>query len=294
MPVIISQLCLYPVKGMHGITLSEAELTVRGLKFDRNWMLIDETGLFLTQRNLPALATIRVTINGTELRLEKPGISEFTLPVATNGLEKRTTEVWGDQCEVFDCGEDVSGWLTDTLGTHKGRKLRLVRFNDDFRRHVDKTYLKGESSHTAFADGFPYLITSESSLNRLNERLIEGGSEPVPMDRFRPNIVIKGMGAFRENRIDELVSADGRYRLGIRKPCKRCKVTTVDQDRGTISDASEPLRTLTLMNTVPGLHGAYFGQNATLLYPEGGIIRVGDKLVVTEEQKNRITEEQTN
>lgn len=282
MPVI-TQLCIYPVKGMHGIAVDEAELTVRGLKFDRNWMVIDETGLFLTQRTLPKLASIRVKVNGTKLVLEEPGGSTFTLPETTNGLRKQTVEVWGDRCEVFDCGVAISLWLTDTLGTHKGKKLRMVRFDDTFRRKVDEEYLKGEASHTAFADGFPYLITSESSLNRLNERLIEDGSEPVPMNRFRPNIVIKGLDAFRENRIDELVSADGTYRLGLRKPCKRCKVTTVDQEDGIISDPKEPLRTLTLMNTVPGLQGAYFGQNATLLSEEGGVIRVGDEVG---EQKN--------
>lgn len=282
MPVI-TQLCFYPVKGMHGIAVDEAELTVRGLKFDRNWMVIDETGLFLTQRTLPKLASIRVKVNGTKLVLEEPGGSTFTLPETTNGLRKQAVEVWGDRCEVFDCGVAISLWLTDTLGTHKGKKLRMVRFDDTFRRKVDEEYLKGEASHTAFADGFPYLITSESSLNRLNERLIEDGSEPVPMNRFRPNIVIKGLDAFRENRIDELVSADGTYRLGLRKPCKRCKVTTVDQEDGIISDPKEPLRTLTLMNTVPGLQGAYFGQNATLLSEEGGVIRVGDEVG---EQKN--------
>ena len=268
---------------MHGIAVDEAELTVRGLKFDRNWMVMDDTGLFLTQRTLPKLASIRVKVNGTKLVLEEPGGSTFTVPETTNGLRKQTVEVWGDRCEVFDCGVAISLWLTDTLGTHKGKKLRMVRFDDTFRRKVDEEYLKGEASHTAFADGFPYLITSESSLNRLNERLIEDGSEPVPMNRFRPNIVIKGLDAFRENRIDELASADGTYRLGLRKPCKRCKVTTVDQEDGIISDPKEPLRTLTLMNTVPGLQGAYFGQNATLLSEEGGVIRVGDEVG---EQKN--------
>ncbi|TVQ07435.1 MAG: MOSC domain-containing protein [Balneolaceae bacterium] len=282
MPVVITHLCIYPVKGMHGIAVSEAELTVRGLKFDRTRMVIDESGLFLTQRNLPKLAVMQVKINGAAVKLENPDGNSLTLPENTKGLKKIPVTVWSDTCEAFDEGDEASDWLTDTLGTHKGRKLRMVRFNDEYRRNVDRTHLKGEDSHTAFADGFPYLITSESSLNRLNERLIERGSEPVPMNRFRPNIVIKGLAAFRENRIDELASASGAYRLGIRKPCKRCKVTTVDQDDGNISDPKEPLRTLTLMNTVPGLHGAYFGQNATLLSPEGAVIRVGDDLMETE------------
>jgi len=280
MPVI-SQLNIYPIKSMHGISINEAELTIRGLNYDRNWMIMDEDGLFLTQRNLPALAAITVELSEVGLILQSPSGDVFSVPVNGSRQHEVSVEVWGDLCKAFDEGDEVSEWLTEKFGKFKGKDLRLVRFNNYFEREVDPDYLKGEKSHTAFADGFPFLITSESSLNRLNERLIENGSEPVPMDRFRPNIVLTGFDAFLENNMDELFSADGRYRLGIRKPCKRCKVTTVDQDSGTIAEPKEPLRTLTEMNTVPGLHGAYFGQNATLLSGENNTIKVGDKIQCT-------------
>ena len=277
MPVI-TQLHIYPIKSMHGISVKEAELTVRGMKYDRNWMIMDENGLFITQRNLPELAAMAVGLSDDGVKLHSPSGDDFTVPFNSIRLKKISVEVWGDRCKAFDEGDEVSEWLTEKLGKFKGKDLRLVRFNNYFEREVDPDYLKGEKSHTAFADGFPFLITSESSLNRLNERLIENGSEPVPMDRFRPNIVLTGLDAFLENNMDELFSADGRFRLGIRKPCKRCKVTTVDQESGTIAEPKEPLRTLTQMNTVPGLHGAYFGQNATLLSGENNTIRVGGQV----------------
>ena len=280
MPVI-SQLNIYPIKSMHGISTTKAELTIRGLNYDRNWMIMDEDGLFLTQRNLPKLAAIRVDLSVDGLILHSPSGDVFSVPFNGSRNKEISVEVWGDLCKAYDEGDEISAWLTKNLGKFKGKSLRLVRFKKEFKREVDADYLKGEKSHTAFADGFPFLVTSENSLNRLNERLIENGSESVPMDRFRPNIVLTGMDAFLENRLEELFSADGRYRLGIRKPCKRCKVTTVDQDFGTIAEPKEPLRTLTEMNTVPGLHGAYFGQNATLLSGKNNTIKVGDQVRFT-------------
>lgn len=279
MPVV-TKLCFYPVKSLHGITVDEAELTVRGLKYDRNWMITDETGRFLTQRNMPKLAAIRVRFSGEKLVLEDPSGKSLGIPLNGIGQKESTVDVWGDTCKAFDEGNEASAWLTSALGKFKGKNLRLVRFKTNFKRIVDPVYLKGEKSHTAFADAFPYLVTSENSLNRLNEQLIESGNEPVPMDRFRPNIVIKDCEAFLENKLDELSHIDGNYTLGIRKPCKRCKVTTVNQQSGEIKEPKEPLRTLTLMNTVPGLQGAYFGQNATLLSPDGESINVGDSLEV--------------
>lgn len=277
MPVV-TQLVIYPVKSLQGISVREAELTPSGLKYDRNWMVTDDSGLFITQRDLPSLAAINVDFSSDEMKLKHSQGDAFHIPLQSASRKEVTVEIWGDQCRAFDEGDDAANWLTEKTGRFKGKKLRLMNFDNRFRRNVDSSYLKGEDSHTAFADGFPYLITSDYSLNRLNERLIESGSKPVPMSRFRPNIVVTGLEAFLENRIDEIYSENAGYRLGLRKPCKRCKVTTVDQVTGIIHEHREPLRTLTLMNTVPVLHGAYFGQNATLLSQDRGIIRLGDQL----------------
>ncbi len=277
MPVV-KQLVIYPVKSLSGISVREAEVTPSGLKYDRNWMVTDDSGLFITQRDLPSLAAINVDFSSDEMKFKDSHGEVFHIPLQSPSRKEVTVEIWGDQCRAFDEGDDASNWLTEKTGRFKGKKLRLMNFDNRFRRNVDASYLKGEDSHTAFADGFPYLITSDYSLNRLNERLIESGSDPVPMSRFRPNIVLTGLEAFMENRIDEIYSKKTGYRLGLRKPCKRCKVTTVDQNTGIIKEHREPLRTLTLMNTIPQLHGAYFGQNATLLSKDCGIIRLGDQL----------------
>lgn len=275
MPVV-SQLYVYPVKSMQGISLEKGKLTVRGLMYDRNWMVIDESGIFLTQRELPKLATIQIRFSDDHLHFTNSKGNSKAVSLNPETGKDVETEVWGDRCKGIDEGDEISEWLTDTLGQYKNSSLRLIRFKDEYHRHVDEEYLKGENSHTAFADGFPFLVTTEESLSALNDRLMGGGSNPITMDRFRPNIVIKGLDPFQENQIEQLVSTDKRYKLGIRKPCKRCKVTTVDQQSGGIANPKEPLRTLTLMQTIPDKRGAFFGQNATLVSGDGGEIRQGD------------------
>lgn len=275
MPVI-TQLHVYPVKSMQGIALEKGELTVRGLRYDRNWMVIDEEGTFLTQREIPKLASIQIRFSDDHLQFTNSHGNSISVPLEGRRGPHVITEVWGDRCEGIDEGDEISEWLIQTVGKYKNRSLRLVRFRDEFRRDVDKEYLRGEDSHTAFADGFPFLVTNEESLSALNDRLASAGANPVSMDRFRPNIVIKGLAPFQENQIQQLVCADGKFKLGIRKPCKRCKITTVDQQSGGIANPKEPLRTLTQMKTIPDRRGAFFGQNATLVSGEGKEIQRDD------------------
>jgi hypothetical protein len=156
--------------------------------------------------------------------------------------------------------------------------LRLVRFADGFTRPVDPNYMQGDSADTAFSDGYPFLIVSEASLQALNAQLVANGASPVPMTRFRPNIVVEGIEAFGENQCETLTCVAQAYRFAIRKPCQRCKITTVDQQTGVIAAPKEPLKTLTAMNPYPHLTGAFFGQNATLSFGDKAEIRVGDTL----------------
>jgi len=187
--------------------------------------------------------------------------------------------VWGDECEAFDEGDAVSEWLTRVLGEWKGQPLRLVRFCENYQRQVDPEYTKMDLAHTAFSDGFPFLVTSEASLEALNQSLSAKGASQIAMARFRPNIVLKNTAAFEEDRIDQL-SGKG-FVLALRKPCQRCKVTSIDQLSGQIAEPKEPLAALIAMKTQPDLKGAFFGQNGILLSGEEKVIQLGDELEVS-------------
>lgn len=272
----ITQLAIYPVKSLGGIALDDARLTAEGLAWDRRWMVVDDVGRFVTQRQLPAMASIRVTLEPDALVLAHPGVAPLRVALAARQQERLSAYVWEDRCDALDEGAEARDWLAAALGDLRGSRLRLVRFAPDHRRPVEPHYLApGEWAHTAFADGYPLLVASTASLVELNRRLAAKELSPVPMSRFRPNIVIEGAEPFAEDGWQALGPTDGRWRLGLRKPCQRCKITTVDQHSGEIPVPGEPLRTLVEMN--PRLApGGYFGQNAILLAGEGETLSVGD------------------
>ena len=272
----ITQLVIYPVKSLGGIALDDACLTAEGLARDRRWMVVDDVGRFVTQRQLPAMATIRVSVESEALVLSHPGVEPLCVPLAARGLTRRSVTVWEDRCDALDEGPEARAWLRAVLGDLRGSGLSLVRFATDHRRRVEPHSLApGEEAHTGFADGFPFLVSSTATLAELNRRLLAKGLEPVPMSRFRPNIVVETAAPLAEDDWCELAAADGRWRLGLRKPCQRCKIITVDQRSGVIALAGEPLRTLVEMNArlAPG---GYFGQNAILLAGDGARLSVGD------------------
>ncbi|RTR00458.1 MOSC domain-containing protein [Halomonas nitroreducens] len=275
----ITQLNIYPVKSLRGIALERTLLTPRGLAFDRHWMVVDGRGRFVTQRELPAMARVAVRLTDEALVLEHPRTAPLIVPLETTAQPRCAVRIWQDTCEALDEGEAASRWLTEVLG----RDLRLVRFPGDHRREVETDYLRverGERADTAFPDGYPFLVACEASLKALNERLAAQGLETVPMSRFRPNVVVEGTMPFAEGQWDELEAGEAGYRLGLRKPCKRCKIITQDQHTGEAPVPREPLRTLVAMDTQPGWQGAYFGQNAILLDGAGRAIGVGDPLTV--------------
>lgn len=282
----ITQFNIYPVKSLRGITLEEAELVETGLAHDREWMVVDSVGRFVTQRQLPAMATISVHLDAETLRLEHPSREPLCVALGEGeGMRerpRRTVYVWEDICQALDEGDEASNWLTEVLGDLKGSRLRLVRFAPDHRRAVEADFLgPDEQAHTRFADGYPLLVVNTASLDALNAQLTEQGVDAVPMSRFRPSIVVEGEPAFAEVSWDELVAESG-VRLGLRKPCQRCKIITQDQQTGEAPAPKEPLRSLVMMNTQPGLRGAFFGQNAIPLDGMGTTLRVGDSLTVTE------------
>lgn len=274
----ISSLHIYPVKSLQGITLPQAALTTQGLAFDRQWMLVDAEGKFVTQRQLPTLARIRVRLTAASLELEHAGLPPLSIPLEPPPTTSCEVQVWRDVCDACEESADASRWLTQAVGQWQGHDLRLVRFAPGFIRPVDPADMDGAHAETAFSDGYPFLIVSEASLDALNAQLQANGADAVPMERFRPNIVLSGLEAFGENACKTLTAAHSGYSLAIRKPCQRCKITTIDQHSGLISDPKEPLRTLTAMNPYPHLSGAYFGQNATLTTGDGALVKVGDLL----------------
>jgi len=274
----VTDIYIYPVKSLKGIPLKEAETGLRGFKYDREWMITDSDYQFLTQRQIEEMATITVSITQDLLLLQSAKGNELKINLNTIRDESVQVSVWDDICDAYDEGEAASYWLTDELGYWQGKTLRLVRFCSDRKRPVPTKYLHGREAESSFSDQFPYLITSWDSLNKLNEGLSANGKQEVTMDRFRPNIVVNDIASIENQTSLDLISQDGNYEFGLRKPCKRCKITTINQDSGEIIDFKEPILTLTSLNFSSENYGAYFGQNAILLSDQNCVVGVGDLL----------------
>jgi len=262
---VVSALNVYPVKGCKGITLPEVELADTGLRFDRHWMVTDEDGRFVTQRELPRMALISTRLDGETLALSAPDMDSLVLSAHQSG-ERVSVTVWRDHSFGFDQGTAAAAWFSAFLG----RALRLIRFDASTKRGSDPVFTDGVPAWTEFSDGFAILVISEASLADLNARL----DQPLPMNRFRPNVVITDVGAYEEDHLWALIS--DKIELRLVKPCTRCQVTTTDQDTGLRS--LEPLRTLGYyrMNSVFG--GVAFGQNAIVARGAGEKLYVGQRL----------------
>ena len=262
--IVVTQLHMYPVKSCAGTPLDVAQLDDRGIVHDREFMVVDREGDFLSQRELPRLALIRPTRTDDLLELSAPGMPLFRLtPVVEGG--RMAVRIWRDHVDGVDQGESVAEWLSDFLR----QDCRLVRQADDAIRHVDRAFATNPRDQVGFADGYPLLLLSEESLADLNRRL----AEPLPMNRFRPNIVVSG--------VSEAYAEDcwARIRVGDVecspvKACARCVITTTDQL--TAERNSEPLLTLTRYRLVA--RGVLFGQN--VIHHTRGVLRVGNSVEV--------------
>jgi len=255
---------IYPIKSCRGYAVERALVTPRGLADDRLLMITDSDGHFLTQREYPKMALVEPTLSEDLVTLRAPGMTPLDLPRRRSGLAQSVV-VWRDQCQAVDQGETVATWLSDYLGTG----ARLVHLHDDFARAVDPAYRRRVDDQTSFADAFPFLIISEESLVDLNQRL----ATPLPMDRFRPSLVVRGGGAFAEDQWQQIKI--GEIIFDRVKPCARCKITTIDQ--ATAAVGQEPLTTFaTFRRTEEGK--VNFGQN--LISAGRGLIAVGDAVEV--------------
>lgn len=264
--VKITGLTIYPVKSCRGINVDDIGIVETGFEFDRQWVVVDEHGQFVTQRVSPRMALIHTAL--TEMSLILTGEnSALHVPFSARGARAKVT-VWNDLCEGYDAGDQAAEWLSDFLE----QPVRLVGFDPTFQRLSNKQYTGDLSARNAYSDGFPILLISQASLDDLNSKL----ETPLPMNRFRPNIVIDGIDAFDEDYVAHF-SRPG-LRLKPVKPCTRCEITTTDQE--TAVRGEEPLLTLSKYRIDERLKGVTFGQNIVVAEGIGQRLRVGDELMV--------------
>jgi uncharacterized protein YcbX len=262
----LTNITYFPVKSMRGRDLAHATVGARGLLNDRLMMVTDRDGMFFTQRELPRLAAVRPTLDGDSLSLEAPGMEQLAVPICRGGAV-RPVEIWDSQAEAVDQGDRVAQWLSRFLGT----EVRLMRLLDDYVRPVSSEYAVTPHDEVGFADGFPLLLVSEESLSELNARM----ETPLPMNRFRPNLVVAAGGPFAEDSWKRI--RIGEVEIALVKPCARCLVTTHDQMTGERT-GKEPLRTLASFRRIN--NKAMFAMNAIPL--SFGEIQVGDQLEILE------------
>ena len=267
--VQITGLNIYPIKSCRGIALTQARITETGFAHDREWLVVTPENRFLTQRERPLLAQVETAITNDQLVLRKPQGAELTLPLDLTGPEVEVT-IWRDKAAAFDAGEQAATWLTE----HLGKPARLVRFDKRRERVSDSKWTGDIKALTQFPDGYPWLLISQSSLEELNRRL----DTPLPMNRFRPNIVVDGLPPFGEDSVDEFVAGD--VRLKVVKPCERCIVTTTDQITGERT-GDQPLRALKDFRFDRNLRGVLFGQNLVMTGGLGRQLKVGQQFEVT-------------
>jgi uncharacterized protein YcbX len=240
----VSGLFLYPVKSCRGHRVDMAAVDDYGFVGDRRFLIVSPEGQFFTQRQLPQMARIDTELAHGTLTIGSANAGSVTVPSSPAAAARTlNVTVWKDNMTADDCGDEAAAWLTGFLGT----PARLVRMGLTYRRPIPARKIPATlqvhpfaQPSVSFADGFPFLVISEASLGALNDRLAGRGEESVPMNRFRPNLVVDGCEAFAED-------GWGRFKIGEvvfhgATPCARCIVTTTDQETG--ERFKEPLRTL--------------------------------------------------
>ena len=283
----ISEINIYPVKSLRGIALDEAVVEKRGLRNDRRWMLTDRNGYFFTQRELPHMATIRISLNRRGLVASAPGVENLRMPQHPEVKLRQHVTIWQSEVEAHVYDRHVNQWFSEVLK----RECRLVLMPETTERHVNAQFDRG-ADIVSFADGYPLLLIGEGSLEEVNRRIAEIADRNVrvPMNRFRPNLVVRGSEPFAEDGWARIRVGGAVFRVV--KPCARCVITTIDQAKGEF-DGKEPLKTMATFRLAKQVfpetyesygqtaNGVLFGEN---LIPEnpGVAIRVGDEVEVLE------------
>jgi hypothetical protein len=272
---ILSELIIYPIKSCAGISVPEATLTRAGLSvdalYDREWMVIDEHGQFLSQREHPRMALISPRIRPDTLELRAPGMLRLEMPLGLPGPDQertRSVTVWDDTVLAYDCDDITATWFSKAIGV----PCRLVRFHAGATRFASAKWTGEVQAPTLFADGYPLLVIGSASLADLNDKLEAAGRERIAINRFRPNLVIDGIGAFEEDYADQFTL--GQASIKPVKPCARCPIPSVDQTSGVVGP--DPLDILQSYRSLPAMKDAIcFGMHAIVIHGEGERLQVG-------------------
>jgi uncharacterized protein YcbX len=279
-PARIAALYTYPIKSCAGIASDTLRFDALGPLDDRRWMLVDDRGEFLTQRELPRLALVRPARVDGGLRVLAPGLP--ALAVAGRGGERVATRCWDDRCAGFDEGTEARAWFSESLG----QPVRLLRFDDTAPRTASRSWVGDAAGRpgtlTRFTDGYPLLVVSVASLAALDARLADAGLPPAPAARFRPNVVVEGIDAFEEDFVDTFSCAPPEAPglvLRVVKPCTRCTIPEIDPATGR--HEAGLLQVLAEFRADPRLGGAVtFGQNCVVTSGLAGTLRVGEPLAL--------------
>jgi uncharacterized protein YcbX len=272
----IASLVTYPIKSCGGVARTRTQFGEAGLEHDRLWMVVDDDGEFLSQREVPRMALVRTAIRLNELRIRAPGMIGIDLPIEVEEDEPdvvRRVSVWNDVVDAVDEGDYVAAWFTGFLG----RTARLAKLHPQARRLVNRRRTGGIEIAHRFADSAPLLVTSEASLDDLNLRLEGTGTQQVQMDRFRANIVLSGVDAYAEDRIDTL--AVGGVVLKALKPCVRCEIPCTDQATGEVG--AEPMATLAAYRGDARANGGItFGMHFIVISGHGETVETGQEATI--------------
>ncbi|MEL6437919.1 MAG: MOSC N-terminal beta barrel domain-containing protein [Cyanobacteria bacterium J06621_8] len=277
--MIVSELCVYPLKSAQGISQQKASVTPKGFLWDREFMLVSGSGRFITQRQFPQLAQVQVTITGQNItfKLENNQIPPFSFESTVDG-SLIEIEIWGDRLLAVDQGDSVAQWFHQLLNLSADKICRLVRQSTEQIRLLTRKYPNDEEQPLGFADNSPVMLTATASLAELNQRIVEihqQQSQAIPMDRFRSNVVVNTTEPFVEDQWSLIQIGEVRFQM--LRPCSRCIITTVDQQQGVKNQLKEPLNTLGTFRQLSE-RGVMFGVN--MIPQNEGLITIGDRLQV--------------
>ncbi len=272
--VSIKSLHIYPIKSLGGIQLSGSRIEKRGLQYDRRWMLIDENGRFVSQREYYQLALLQPSIEGNQITItDKSGKQEsLSFGLDEPNAEPISVTIWDDECGAKPLAESVNNWFSNFMQ----KTVRLVYMHEGSSRIADQRYAPKADDLVSFADGYPILVISQQSFDLLNEKV---GRE-IPANRFRPNIILEGLTAHEEDTLAEIEISD--LKLHGVKPCARCVMTTIDQQ--TAEKGKEPLKTLATYRQLG--HKILFGEN--FIPDTEGQLRVGDQVKILKRKASAI------